>query len=167
MQRGMLLIIIGFSAAFLSLIVLLVGWMHQQEAASALRTQTTTDATVTALSSQAGWVSYRNPTANNSTDVVVVHFTDEKGASQEVAISQYVGSGEMGSLHIGDSVPIVYQPANPSDAHLKVSLVRLAKPTTLIAGVIFLVAFLALGILGLSKQRAALSAYPPTAVPHE
>ena len=155
MRHRPLFISLGFAGALLGLIITLVGWMHWQESVTALRTQVTTNATVTALSTQIGWASYRNPTANSGGDVVEVRFTDKNGATRNVGISQYVGSNEISRLRVGEAVPILYNPANFADVHLKVSLVRLAKPTVMAMGTALFLASLALEIVGLRRPRVA------------
>lgn len=150
--------------------------MHQQNAIGLMRDQATTNATITNLSSQMGWVSYRNPTAKNSSDTVTVRFVDEKGNECQTAITEYVGADEMPSLHVGDSVPIVYRRDAPTDAHLQASLTRLAHANgKMIAIGAFFLASLALAVWGLRMPRpphtpaaaAAASRTPVTAAPRE
>ena len=153
MRRYQLFTLLGFAGLLLSPIVMLAGWMHQQDAVTMLRTQSATNARVVALSTQIGWASYRNPNANGGSDVVSVRFADAKGAPQNVGISEFVGSSEIANLRVGGSVPIVYDPSNPAGAHLKTSLLRLARPKTIaIGGVVFVVS-LALLVGGLRLKR--------------
>ena len=163
MRRHSLFTLVGFAGALLGLIVMLAGWMHQNEAVTMLRNQRAANARIVALSTQIGWASYRNPTANSGSDVVIVRFNDAKGARQSAGITQYVGSGEMARLRVGEAVPIIYNPANLSDVHLKSSLLRLAKPTTIEIGIALFVLSLALLTIGLKRRQSV----PANAMRHE